>query len=718
MRRSTLLGVGIKAVAALGWCGFASAIPPAERTADLPDSWLVLYNINSSESVAWVDWYQQQRNIPADHLLGIACTLQEDLADLTAVQAEVIGPVRTFLVANPEVAETIMGIVLGYGLPGHYGTPPINPSVGGFSVADALQDMTDDTLPPGPFDYQGGQRGYNYDCPTLSGRLLPASGRLTKATMAANRYMVMRIDGPTVEAAQALTLRAKVLENPQHSLQGESVSYDYYDPAFPSSNHEWYWLKSAVAAAALADLPWASFESHAGAPAHDAFRMAIYKVTGWSAADFEGPDVGSRVLGFDYNSYGAVTLRSPTAQGGLYVPNALAAGYAAAIGATGEPQCCQSPIPGVLLAALREGWTLGEAAYLTNPFNDWMWTAVGDPFLRLPNWFNAPPELGGDINADGMVNLQDLAGFRACLGGPGVASDPVCLPYDFDNDGDYDLLDFAGLQQTYTGGDVTPPDGDFDTNGLIDLADLAGLVSCQTSVTPTAAAAGCAVFDFDFDLDIDMRDFSHLEAWLWPVPLSGADCNSNGTDDALEIARGTSADCNLNGTPDGCDIALGPSGDCNTNAVPDECEADCNGNLIPDDCDVAADPAADCNTNAVPDECEDAGDCNGNGVPDVCDILAGTSADCNGNRIPDVCELAAGTGADCNTNGVPDACDILAGTSADCNVNGTPDECESSLNGSTNGLRASHGVDAEARPAVWRARPGFRREPSSWRVTA
>ncbi|MGA1781009.1 MAG: HYR domain-containing protein, partial [Planctomycetota bacterium] len=39
------------------------------------------------------------------------------------------------------------------------------------------------------------------------------------------------------------------------------------------------------------------------------------------------------------------------------------------------------------------------------------------------------------------------------------------------------------------------------------------------------------------------------------APVGAQDCNSNGTDDATDIAVGTSYDCNLNGIPDECDIA-------------------------------------------------------------------------------------------------------------------------------------------------------------------
>ena len=164
-----------------------------------------------------------------------------------------------------------------------------------------------------------------------------------------------------------------------------------------------------------------------------------------------------------------------------------------------------------------------------------------------------------------------------------------------------------------------------------------------------------------------------IPAW-GPVPLTGADCNSNGADDALDIFVGTSNDCNHTGIPDECDITEGTSLDCNTNGTPDECEADCNANEIPDECDITEGTSLDCNTNGTPDECET--DCNTNGIPDDCDIAVGTSDDCDSNGIPDSCSLVWGAASDCNTNDVLDNCDLSAGTSPDCNGNSVPDECD------------------------------------------
>lgn len=54
------------------------------------------------------------------------------------------------------------------------------------------------------------------------------------------------------------------------------------------------------------------------------------------------------------------------------------------------------------------------------------------------------------------------------------------------------------------------------------------------------------------------------------MPARGADCNSNGVNDAMDISGGTSRDCNANGVPDECDIAGATSQDANGDTVPDE----------------------------------------------------------------------------------------------------------------------------------------------------
>lgn len=213
-----------------------------------------------------------------------------------------------------------------------------------------------------------------------------------------------------------------------------------------------------------------------------------------------------------------------------------------------------------------------------------------------------------------------------------------------------------------------------------------------------------------------------------PVPTVGqvhlfdvrvSDCNENGIDDEIEVAKGLRPDCNENCLPDECDLPLlcPWCEDCNANGVPDECDAasghdcnenekpdecevpplcescgDCNVNHVPDVCDLASGASVDCNANATPDECEvppgcpECRDCNRNGSPDACDLNNATSLDCNFNAVPDECETGPTCThcLDCNDNGVPDDCDVASGTSYDCDGNGLLDECEWDCDG--NGL--------------------------------
>ena len=63
--------------------------------------------------------------------------------------------------------------------------------------------------------------------------------------------------------------------------------------------------------------------------------------------------------------------------------------------------------------------------------------------------FATPPEVRGDCNGDGVVDLDDHALFSGCISGPegGIGLQCVCL--DLDEDGDVDLADFAVLQRVF-----------------------------------------------------------------------------------------------------------------------------------------------------------------------------------------------------------------------------------------------------------------------------
>jgi uncharacterized protein (TIGR03790 family) len=458
-----------------GICQTSGAVdvPPNQRTADMPDSWLVLYNLNSADSITWAEWYASQWEIPTENLFGLSTSLGEHIEDKDTAQAEIIGPVRSRLDNDPAFESKIMGILVGYGVPGHYATPLIGP--GGFSIPDALEDMYDDSLPPGPMGSFGGQQGYNlHDNPQFAGLMLPPEGRPTKGWMQPHRYMVARIDAPTLAAAMLMTTRALELSSGDHYIFGELFWEDYLDPALPAGT--WQWMKWAVQEPALSEVPWTAFDEDTQQTPTDAFRFGTHCLEGWDDQRLRDPIAGSRILAFDYDSWGATTVRSTTAYGGRFVPNAIDAGYAAAIGATAEPNCCLGPCPETIIAALREGWTLGESFHIADVYDDWMWTLVGDPLLRLPHWFNEPRPAGNaDMNDDGAVNGLDIPLLMGVFMGT-VTDVNVIARADLNGDGlinDDDMFLFQGpsCHESYDP-DVLRGSGDTNGDGHCDGADI------------------------------------------------------------------------------------------------------------------------------------------------------------------------------------------------------------------------------------------------------
>ncbi|MCB9850640.1 MAG: hypothetical protein H6817_08035, partial [Phycisphaerales bacterium] len=55
----------------------------------------------------------------------------------------------------------------------------------------------------------------------------------------------------------------------------------------------------------------------------------------------------------------------------------------------------------------------------------------------------------GDTNADGVVDVNDFVNANACFNGPDSSLAIGCECFDYDNDGDSDLEDFAHFQRSF-----------------------------------------------------------------------------------------------------------------------------------------------------------------------------------------------------------------------------------------------------------------------------
>ncbi len=207
-----------------------------------------------------------------------------------------------------------------------------------------------------------------------------------------------------------------------------------------------------------------------------------------------------------------------------------------------------------------------------------------------------------------------------------------------------------------------------------------------------AAAPDCNMNGIEAELDLAKEVSFDLNGDGVPDECE-RDCDESGIADSCEIASGTHSDCNANALLDLCDIANGGSNDVlppTGDGLPDECQLDCNANGFPDETDIATGTSEDCTVNGIPDECEL--DCDDNGAADSCDILFGASVDCNGNGRPDECELLSGMvnddlpqggdgipdvcQSDCNQNGLLDDDETRMELTPDCNNDAVPDECQ------------------------------------------
>ena len=80
--------------------------------------------------------------------------------------------------------------------------------------------------------------------------------------------------------------------------------------------------------------------------------------------------------------------------------------------------------------------------------------AAVDAFKIVDYECEPPPELPGDFDGDGDVDLDDFGSFSACYNGserPPAATCPPGVDADLDGDGDCDLDDFALFAANYTG---------------------------------------------------------------------------------------------------------------------------------------------------------------------------------------------------------------------------------------------------------------------------
>ena len=352
--------------------------PAAAAHGNNPARWLVVFNASDADSVAVAEDYRLRRGVPEVNMLGLDLPAEEVI---TAAQYEALAQGVNDHLAGEGLADTVMGIVLSYGVPSFVKTQPGEPIE---SVAAWLQS-------PDPTP----QPTANH----VASSALPA--RPEPSDLAGLR-MTATLDAPTPSLARSLLDRAAALAEPGTMHAGNAeLWFDPFVSDSPSAEGEtlrlvdWgmsldrQWLRVPIRWSRdpdAGDFSFAAFSS----VSRDGFFF------GWSepqppAGFFEVSDAARAVsCQFLPNAATAETLRDAAANNWITAP--LAAGYAAAIASSRVTSYGHAPFARSFFEALRVGWTLGEALLVSMPILADGFFLVGDPLLTC-----AMPREGWDI---------------------------------------------------------------------------------------------------------------------------------------------------------------------------------------------------------------------------------------------------------------------------------------------------------------------------------
>ncbi len=206
----------------------------------------------------------------------------------------------------------------------------------------------------------------------------PLFANATSRAVDADRVIcVSRLDGPSVYAVKKMIDR---------TLQAEAqglIGRAYFDLGGPYDlGDEWIRSASELASDAFFDTDCEATKRLMDET--DRFDApAIYM--GWYRDHAYGPwlkprwSVSPGAIGFHLHSGSGKTVRSKSIG---WLGAFISQGYCATVGNVYEPYLNYTHHPHILLGALLEGRTFGEAVMLSNPVLSWQGVALGDPLYR------------------------------------------------------------------------------------------------------------------------------------------------------------------------------------------------------------------------------------------------------------------------------------------------------------------------------------------------
>ncbi|MCC7408781.1 MAG: hypothetical protein IT442_11965 [Phycisphaeraceae bacterium] len=322
--------------------------PGSERVSD-PARWVVLYDAEAADSVVWAAEYRRRRGVPLGHLIGVAGG--PEILDEAAYEQMTV-EVESYLDRHG-LGEQVVGLVVGHGVPGFV-----------LRAVDGLLDPVSAGLTA---------IGQSDPLNTLAGQ-----GEMVRpvAQNMGGLRIVARVDGASLAEALRMLDRAEALDGQGPLGVGQS---------------EVYLSVQGLAEVATWAQSTARQRTRLRVHVSDAFESVAHDGAFWGAADASVPtgfldaEAGVRLFGLPVHLSGGTGVSLRSAGGTSWAELLLAneGGYAAMGLSSRGSSPAMWPGIGRFFEALRLGWTLGEAWFVSTQRPGGAVYLVGDPLLSV-----------------------------------------------------------------------------------------------------------------------------------------------------------------------------------------------------------------------------------------------------------------------------------------------------------------------------------------------
>ena len=337
---------------------------PLSSHADAPSRWLLVYNKDNEDSLIFAKYYLETRGLSYANLLGLSLPTDETI---THSQYQAMRDQIYLYLSNNDDKKQIMGIFLGYGVPGYYNQSTYTHSTSAhLQTSQADQQIIHNT-------------SYN-------------SEKITRPTLETSKYkkMTAQIDAPTLNEALEMLDKAKVIsekKNPQHNPNAKI----YLDTHTGSQNSALFsdfeaWTKEDAITPLNTTIKLNDSQSEndefTTISSDDFFFGTTNIITAPPEGFFSQPS-GRRIFAFQFNNnlITASSLRTPNPN--QWLPKSINQGYASGAGTSGIISLSSVTNIPRFLEALSQDWSLAEAWHVACPTLRDKLFLIGDPLMKV-----------------------------------------------------------------------------------------------------------------------------------------------------------------------------------------------------------------------------------------------------------------------------------------------------------------------------------------------